>query len=154
MTKKNRLPENRESKRTSHISRPKGHIGFNVSLSDRDNFIHVLSQQKWTGDEITVFHKGELSELQSLKQICLPLLKEASNVHFKQSFEKDNFPQPSVFLHFKGGEKKQFLWARERKILIICEETLSTDDCFKTLATDMSPFTSFSYLVDKFLKGD
>lgn len=140
--------------KSSFKQRPCGHIAFNFAGSDKNNLIHVLSQQKWTGDELSFFFHGTVTDLSSIQLLIGQHVKAAAKLNFLATSQSKNTSEISVCLHFRGGEIGVLKQCQKGHAFTVIEESSVLDQDVSSHANDISPVTSFSYLVDKFLTGE
>ena len=150
MTKKEKIVVKSSSVASSY-SRPVGHVIFNVSMKDEKNLLHVLGEQKWAGDEVSFYFNEVISP--SFKDKISAKVSAAKKVDFVSvggKIQSSNLP--TIWLVFNGGNTFVLNTYKRPHDFIILEET-STSLSLKEAADDVSPATSFSYLVDKLLGG-
>lgn len=141
--KKESVPESR---------RRSGHIVFNFSMSDKQNLFHVLSQQNWKGDELSFVLNGSSQEMDQLKSLLRPYIKDAMKVNYRRTSEGKPSARTSVWLHFRNGDSSILKYCKEDKAFMVLEESSRPSSHIQNIVTEISPATSFAYLVDKFLK--
>jgi chemotaxis protein methyltransferase CheR len=149
-TKKEKIVVKSSISSTS-FSRPAGHIIFNVSVKDEKNLMHVLGEQRWSNDEISFYFNEALP--QALKDKIVAKTTSAKKVDFVNVGGKVNASTlPTIWLIFNGGNNFVLNTYKKPHDFIILEET-ALSSALKEAADDVSPATSFSYLVDKLLGG-
>lgn len=150
VTKKEKITVKSTSSTTS-FSRPSGHIVFNLSVKDEKNLMHVLGEQRWSGDEMSFYFNEVLP--QALKDKITAKTSAAKKVEFATVGGRINSSTlPTIWLIFNGGNTFVLNTYKKPHDFIILEET-ATGTSLKEAADDVSPATSFSYLVDKLLGG-
>lgn len=154
MTKnKNMVVTSTPSAESTRSSRPNGHIIFNFGPKDEDQLIQTLKQQDWKGDELTFVGDLSSSNLLSLELKIKIYTKNAKKTRFITRADSSlTSSLPCLWLHFKEGSETGVKIYRNKKDFLVVEETVSKS--LQESANDVSPITSFSYLVTKFLKGN
>jgi chemotaxis protein methyltransferase CheR len=136
---------------STSFSRPAGHVIFNVSVKDEKNLMHVLGEQRWSNDEMSFYFNEVLP--QPLKDKIVSKTSAAKKVEFVSVGGKINSSSlPTIWLIFSGGNNFVLNTYKKPHDFIILEET-AIGAALKEAADDVSPATSFSYLVDKLLGG-
>ncbi len=150
--KKNLTLSRTEASAPSVRSRPAGHIVFNVTAGDRYSLLHVLRQQNWVNDDITIVASG-ISNLEELRSECAALTSKCKRLTVLPKATPVSTERPVIILHFKHGNTEDLkVLKRSREILIVDDGDTLTQ-ALRGMASDVSPATSFSYLVDKYLGG-
>lgn len=133
--------------------RPNGHIVINCGQTDLGNVLHVIKTQKWEKDDFTIFFNGTSAQSYNLKESLSLHLKNASKVNMLTSGGAFPFSgYPAIWLHFKEGSKETLKSLVKPNHFVVMEENGEVKE-LKDLADDLSPATSFSYLIDKLLNG-
>jgi chemotaxis protein methyltransferase CheR len=139
----NKLPRRRRN----------AHIVFNVGIQDEKNLIKVLSEQNWDGDEITILVDSSSAMEHHFSHVASPYLKLAKNIVVTNNpikVSKGNYQ--CIWLQFKSGNPK-FLDAKiTLGDTLILEENVTWCEKVKSKAYDISPITSFSYLINKLVR--
>ena len=135
---------------TTYKQRPAGHIVFNFSPSDEGDVLRVLSEQKWSQDELTFFVNGAVTPaLRDKIQLKLPA---GTRTNYVTVGDKISSTKKTVWLMFKGANTYALRINRRPEDFMVMEEQFP-DQSLKSSADDILPSTSFSYLVDKLLGG-
>lgn len=134
--------------------RPSGRIVFNFGPSDEANVFLALRQQKWNGDELIFVHNGSTDSLVAFQSKVNLYTGQSTKQEYISSKDKmSSSYAPTIWLHFKQGDLGM-LDGRKRQDFLVIEENPSLPASQKEMADDISPVTSFSYLVNKLLGGD
>lgn len=135
--------------------RPNGHIIFAMAKGDEQNLYHVLTQQDWNMDEITVIYDGKYSDLIHLEKEIRVFTSRSSKLNIVTDVkEVKNSSLPTIWLSFKHYKLEKLTSSKRKNDFLVIEET---GDHLKNKIThidDESPVTSFSYLINKLLGGE
>ncbi len=133
-------------------TRPAGHIVFNVGAGDRVNLLHVLRQQSWGSDELTIIATG-FTNIDELRRDCEALTPTCQRLSVVSKAAPIISGKPVIILHFKNGSSEELRVVKRSREILVIDDGGSLPQNLRSLATDVSPATSFSYLVDKYLGG-
>jgi hypothetical protein len=150
--KKKNISLARSEAKTPVRARPAGHIVFNVGAGDRANLLHVLRQQSWGSDELTVVAYG-VANLEDLRRECAALTPTCRSLNVLSKAVPIISGKPVVILHFKNGSVEELKVVKRTREILVVDDGGTLPQTLRNLASDVSPSTSFSYLVDKYLGG-
>lgn len=144
----------RPVERTTQVKkRPNGHVVFN--FKNVDKIYEAVSQSDWRGDELTFIFRGSDTEFKLIKEKLKLKTSAAKNVSFL--LETDSIKAsslPTIWFHFAGASMLSVQKNRRKQDFFVAEEYQSLSPEIKDYADDISPVTSFSYLVDKLFSGE
>jgi chemotaxis protein methyltransferase CheR len=139
----------------NYRKRPSGQIVFGCGIGDEKNLLHVLSQQDWSKDEVTIIYQAGFEDLKVFEKKAMEFLNRAASSRFV--FDVSGFRRsilPLIFLSLKGFDFEKLLNLKMKNDFILIEEGTKATPSRKMDIDDESPATSFSYLVDKLLGGE
>jgi hypothetical protein len=139
----------------SYRKRPNGQIVFACGKGDEKNLLHILSQQDWSMDEVTIIFQANFEELKTFEKKALDHLNRAASTRFifdVTSFRRSSLPL--IWLSMKGFDFQKLLKFKNKNDFILIEEGSNITLSQKLDVDDESPATSFSYLIDKLLGGE
>jgi chemotaxis protein methyltransferase CheR len=147
-------PSTGTSYKSSFKKRPKGKIVFNFGLGDETKLNRVLLEQNWDNDHIVFCYNGKGSIPVSLKETLMKATSKASKTDFCTPFDyrDDSSGLTPIWLCFLCGDYSNLRLNKAKKGFLVLEE--GSASFVNDIANDVSPTTSFSYLVDKFLGGE
>lgn len=147
-------PSTSTSHKSTFKKRPKGKIVFNFGLGDETKLNRVLLEQSWENDHIVFCFNGKGQMPVSMKDALMKATSKAAKTEFCTPFEyrDDNSGLTPVWLCFLCGDFSNLRLNKAKKGFLVLEE--GSASFVNDLANDVSPTTSFSYLVDKFLGGE
>ncbi len=133
-------------------SRPSGMVVFNFGLGDELKLQRVLSEHDWNGDHL-IFKYNGTSFPASFKERIQFSVRKAQKVDLTLHEERTPFTdKPVIWLGFQGGDYKQMQSKRRKHEFMVVEE--SSPSYILGEASDISPTTSFNYLINKFFRGE
>lgn len=134
--------------------RPKGKIIFNFGLGDETKLNRVLLEQSWENDHVVFCYNGKSPIPSTMRDALSKAAAKASKVEFCSPYDyrDDHSGLTPVWLCFLCGDYSNLRLNKSKKGFLVLEEGSAT--FINDLANDVSPTTSFSYLVDKFLGGE
>lgn len=133
-------------------SRPAGMVIFNFGLGDELKIQRVLSEHDWNGDHLIFKYNGTIFP-SSFKERIQFSVRKAQKVELTLHEERTPFTdKPVIWLGFQGAEFKQMQAKRRKQEFMIVEE--SSPSYILGEASDISPTTSFNYLINKFFRGE
>lgn len=151
--KKNNVQYKNETQKKA-VVRTGGHVVINCGASDRKNVASMLKSNSWDKDEVSFFFNGNDLAFEQFKKDMSSHVPKAKKVSWRKTSE--TFPFTSlgvVWVQFHAGSEQVITNHKRKSHFLIIEESCQ-GQFLKSNATDISPVTSFSYLVDKFLSGN
>jgi chemotaxis protein methyltransferase CheR len=139
----------------NYRKRPNGQIVFACGKGDEKNLLHVLSQQDWSMDEVTIVYQASFEDLKGFEKKAMESLNRAASTRF--IFDVSGFRRsalPLIWLSMKGFDFQKLLNLKMKNDFILLEEGAKVSLSSKMDIDDESPATSFSYLIDKLLGGE
>lgn len=139
----------------SYRKRPNGQIVFACGKGDEKNLLHILSQQDWSMDEVTIIFQANFEELKTFEKKAMDHLNRAASTRFifdVTAFRRSSLPL--IWLSMKGFDFQKLLKFKNKNDFILIEEGSNITLSQKLDVDDESPATSFSYLIDKLLGGE
>ncbi len=134
--------------------RAPGFVALNFGAGDVDHVKQVISQQKWNKDELRFIFNGSSSELERIRPLFNSSLQLAKSVSFICSNEYySSSSGTALFLHFKGGDTSFTRRYLRTEDFLYLEDSQYTESFLRERANDITPSTSFAYLIDKSLGG-
>ncbi|MCM2349200.1 MAG: response regulator [Bacteriovoracaceae bacterium] len=137
---------------TQSKKRPSGMVVFNFGSGDELRLLRVLDEHDWESDHLVFRFNGASFPVSFKERIQLPL-KRAAKIDLVSLNERTPFSSaPVVWLCFRSGDFQQLKDKRKKHEFMVLEE--GSPEFIVTDASDISPATSFNYLVDKFFRGE
>lgn len=137
---------------TSAARRPSGLVVFNFGGGDELKLLKVLDEHDWSNDHL-VFKFNGTSFPQSFKDRVKTNVSKALKVDYSLFSEGPPMSEKTtIWLCFKGGDFRHLAQQRKRHEFLVVEE--GAPDFVSKVASDVSPTTSFNYLIDKFFRGE
>lgn len=133
-------------------NRPSGMVIFNFGLGDELKLQRVLSEHDWNGDHL-IFKYNGTSFPSSFQERIQFSVRKAQKVDLTLHEERTPFTdKPVIWLGFQSGDYKQMQSKRRKHEFMVVEE--SSPSYILGEASDISPTTSFNYLINKFFRGE
>lgn len=132
--------------------RPHGAIIFNFGSGDELKVQKILNEHDWDKDHI-IFKFNGPSFPESFKERIQLALRKAEKVDYTLARESTYTAKTSVmWLGFSSGDYQQMRLKRRNSEFMVVEE--NAPQGVKSEASDISPTTSFNYLINKFFRGE
>jgi chemotaxis protein methyltransferase CheR len=138
---------------TEKRQRASGLITFSFDASDSDKVMQVLAQQKWEKDELKFVFNGSELELEKVRKQFEPRISWAKLTSFVCASKFTPSYLPLIWLQFKGGDTFLVKRSLKKEDFFYIEDAQYSDSYLRERANDITPCTSFAYLVDKSLGG-
>lgn len=132
--------------------RPSGAVIFNFGPGDELKVQRVLNEHDWDKDHLIFKFNGPEFPV-SFKERIQFALRKAEKAEFTLAREFVTTSKTSVmWLGFASGDYQQMRLKRRSNDFMVVEE--NAPESVKADANDISPTTSFNYLINKFFRGE
>ncbi len=132
--------------------RPHGAIIFNFGSGDELKVQKILNEHDWEKDHLIFKFNGPTFP-ESFKERIQFSLRKAEKVDYALARESTYTIKTSVmWLGFASGDYQQMHLKRRSSEFMVVEE--NAPQGVKSDANDISPTTSFNYLINKFFRGE
>lgn len=132
--------------------RPAGAIIFNFGAGDELKVQRVLTEHDWEKDHL-IFKFNGTAFPSSFKERIQFFLRKAEKVDFTLASDYSYTSKSCViWLGFASGDYRQMRLKRKNVEFMVVEENAPQE--VKAEANDISPTTSFNYLINKFFRGE
>lgn len=130
--------------------RPATAIIFNFGPGDEEKIIHVLKELPHGQDHLKLLFNGDETRLKESRDKLKRL--HIGTPDIDTIFMREKLPKlPVVWLHFANGSAETIKRKSQDTDYLLVEEKKGSVDLS---GDDISPYTSFSYLIDKVVGGD
>lgn len=137
---------------TIEEKRPAGAIIFNFGAGDELKVQKVLNEHHWENDHL-IFKFNGTEFPAAFKERIRFVLKKAEKTEFCTAREFNYTTKASVmWLGFASGDYHQMRLKRRSHEFMVVEENAPKE--VREGANDISPTTSFNYLINKFFRGE
>jgi chemotaxis protein methyltransferase CheR len=148
--KKKNLAKSVDSSPVVKKVRSGAQIVITAGEADSANVLAFLRQAKCEKDQLFITLRS-FKDAEAFKASCLKVLPTARNVHFFHEGGPALSALPVIWACFKGGDLAFLRKYHKKDHLVLFEEGLSHKD--EVAPTDVSPVTSFAYMINKYLEG-
>ena len=135
-------------------TRARGHVIFHLGHDDLTGAAHTLKQQDWSHDEVTIIvpttSSNDLNWMKKLKAAAPANAQYTTVDRFTGSVTKTQ----TLWLSYKNADAALVKRYKTRSQLLVTEDAPGVVPELRELSDDVSPFTSFSYLAEKYLAGN
>ena len=115
----------------SYRKRPNGQIVFACGKGDEKNLLHILSQQDWSMDEVTIIFQANFEELKTFEKKAMDHLNRAASTRFifdVTAFRRSSLPL--IWLSMKGFDFQKLLKFRNKNDFILIHKAHSLQNPF------------------------